>query len=239
VALPILNNASLHELTVPSTGKTHSYRPYLVKEEKILLQAKESNDDRLMMKSLTKLIESCVEDINVNELTTFDVEYIFLQLRAKSSGEIIKVGYGCSHCEVSNDIEVNLANIKMTNESEDINNIKTIQLTPDVTIDLGYIQYNKMIDKMSHKKKKDETAEVFKMVKSSIISVNTQEERMIFADESLQDQDAFLDSLSSSQFKEITDFITNGPAVVYEDYIICTSCKEEFKIELRGMSSFF
>ena len=186
MALPILNNASLHELTVPSTGKTHNYRPYLVKEEKILLQAKESNDDKLMMRSLTKLIESCVEDINTNELTTFDVEYIFLILRGKSSGEIIKVGYNCIHCEAENDVEVNLANIK-----------------------------------------------------NSIISVNTETERTIFADESMQDQDAFIDSLSSAQFQKITDFITNGPAVVYEDDITCTSCKEVFKIELRGMASFF
>jgi hypothetical protein len=237
VALPILNNASLHELTVPSTGKTHNYRPYLVKEEKILLQAKESNDDKLMMKSLSKLIESCVEDININELTTFDVEYIFLVLRGKSSGEIVKVGYECSHCEAENDVEINLANIKMANKGSA--DTATIQLTPDITLDLGYVKYNKMINEMSHKKNKDETAEVFKLVKNSIISVNTETERSIFADESMKDQDAFLDSLSSTQFQEITEFITNGPAVVYEDDITCTSCKEVFKIELRGMASFF
>ena len=237
MALPILNNASLHELTVPSTGKTHNYRPYLVKEEKILLQAKESNDDKLMMKSLSKLIESCVEDININELTTFDVEYIFLVLRGKSSGEIIKVGYECSHCEAANDVEVDLTNIKITNKGSA--DTATIQLTPDITLDLGYVKYNKMINEMSHKKNKDETAEVFKLVKNSIISVNTETERSIFADESMKDQDAFLDSLSSTQFQEITEFITNGPAVVYEDDITCTSCKEVFKIELRGMASFF
>ena len=237
MALPILNNESLHELTVPSTGKTHNYRPYLVKEEKILLQAKESNDDKLMMRSLTKLIESCVEDINVNELTTFDVEYIFLILRGKSSGEIIKVGYNCIHCEAENDVEVDLTNIKMANENGA--STATIQLTPDITLDLGYVKYNKMLNEMSHKNKKDETAEVFKLVKNSIISVNTEEERAIFADEAAQDQDAFLDSLSSAQFQKITEFITNGPAVLYEDDITCTSCKKEFKIELRGMASFF
>ena len=237
MALPILNNESLHELTVPSTGKTHNYRAYLVKEEKILLQAKESKDDKLMMKSLTKLIEACVEDINTNELTTFDVEYIFLQLRAKSSGEIIKVGYGCSHCEAANDVEVNLTNIKMTNDIKDNNTI--IKLTPDIDIELSYIKYNKMVNDTNYKKKTENTTEVFKTIKNSIVSVNTQEERIIFADESLQNQDEFLDSLSSAQFQKITEFITEGPAVVYEDNIICTSCKEEFKIELRGMSSFF
>ena len=237
MALPILNNASLHELTVPSTGKTYNYRPYLVKEEKILLQAKESKDDKLMMRSLTKLIESCVEDINTNELTTFDVEYIFLQLRGKSSGEIVKVGYECSHCEAANDIEVDLTNIKMTNDIKDNNTI--IKLTPDIDIELSYIKYNKMVNDTNYKKKTENTIEVFKTIKNSIVSVNTQDERMIFADESTKDQDTFLDSLSSAQFQEITEFITEGPTVVYEDDITCTSCKEVFKIELRGMSSFF
>jgi len=237
VALPILNNASLHELTVPSTGKKYNYRPYLVKEEKILLQAKESKDDKLMMRSLTKLIESCVEDINTNELTTFDVEYIFLQLRGKSSGEIVKVGYECSHCEAANDIEVDLTNIKMTNDIKDNNTI--IKLTPDIDIELSYIKYNKMVNDTNYKKKTENTIEVFKTIKNSIVSVNTQDERMIFADESTKDQDTFLDSLSSAQFQEITEFITEGPTVVYEDDITCTSCKEVFKIELRGMSSFF
>jgi len=237
VALPILNNASLHELTVPSTGKKYNYRPYLVKEEKILLQAKESKDDKLMMRSLTKLIESCVEDINTNELTTFDVEYIFLQLRGKSSGEIVKVGYECSHCEAENDVEVDLTNIKMTNDIKDNNTI--IKLTPDIDIELSYIKYNKMVNDTNYKKKTENTIEVFKTIKNSIVSVNTQDERMIFADESTKDQDTFLDSLSSAQFQEITEFITEGPTVVYEDDITCTSCKEVFKIELRGMSSFF
>jgi hypothetical protein len=237
VALPILNNASLHELTVPSTGKTHNYRPYLVKEEKILLQAKESNDDKLMMKSLTKLIEACVENINTNELTTFDVEYIFLTLRGKSSGETIDVGYKCSHCDASNDVQVDLNNIEISNKAKKDNTI--IQLTPDITLEMTYVKYNKMINNMNHKKKKDETAEVFKMVRNAIVSVNTEEERVIFADELAQDQDAFIDSLSSAQFQKITDFITNGPAVVYKDDITCTTCKEVFKIELRGMSSFF
>ena len=237
MALPILNNASLHELTVPSTGKKYNYRPYLVKEEKILLQAKESKDDKLMMRSLTKLIESCVEDINTNELTTFDVEYIFLQLRGKSSGEIVKVGYECSHCEAENDVEVDLTNIKMTNDIKDNNTI--IKLTPDIDIELSYIKYNKMVNDTNYKKKTENTIEVFKTIKNSIVSVNTQDERMIFADESTKDQDTFLDSLSSAQFQEITEFITEGPTVVYEDDITCTSCKEVFKIELRGMSSFF
>src|SRR5210317_233887 len=108
MALPILNNATLHEMTIPSTGKTVSYRPYLVKEEKILLQAKESNDEKTQQKAMLKLIEACVEDIDVNALTTFDVEYIFLMLRSKSSGETIELEWKCGSCDIDNNINVNL-----------------------------------------------------------------------------------------------------------------------------------
>jgi len=237
VALPILNNATLHEMTIPSTGKTHNFRPYLVKEEKILLQAKESEDDKQIMQAIAKLIEACVEDIDVNSLTTFDVEYIFLQLRGKSSGEIIDVGYKCSHCEATHEYKVNLTNIKMGGELSQTNTI--VELTPDIKLELGYIKYNKMVNELNFKKKTDETVEIFKMVKLTIVSVNTEEERMVFADESLQDQDAFLDSLSSAQFKLITDFLTNGPNVFYEEKQACVGCQKEFDIELRGLDSFF
>jgi len=237
VALPILNNATLHELTIPSTGKSVNYRPYLVKEEKILLQAKESNNDKQMMQSITKLIASCVEGINVNELTTFDVEYIFLQLRGKSSGEVIDVGYNCPHCEVTNKIQVDLEHVKMAG---DISYTATIiELTPDINLELNYVKYNKMINSMSFKKKADENAEVFTMVKHAIVSVNTKEERMVFGDETVQDQDTFIDSLSSAQFQKLTEFLTDGPSVVYNSTHACTACQKEFDIELKGMDSFF
>jgi hypothetical protein len=237
VALPILNNVTLHELTIPSTGKNVNYRPYLIKEEKILLQAKESENDKQMMQAITKLIAACVEGVNVDELTTFDVEYIFLQLRGKSSGEVIEVGYNCPHCEASNEIQVDLSLVNIVGDAIDKNVI--IELTPDINIELGYIKYNKMVNSMNFKKNADENAEIFTMVKNAIVSVNTEEERMIFADESTKDQDAFLDSLSSTQFQKITNFFIEGPSVVYSNKHTCTSCTKEFGVELKGMDNFF
>ena len=237
MALPILNNATLHEMTIPSTGKKVSYRPYLVKEEKILLQAKESENDKQMMLAITKLIAACVEDINPNDLTTFDVEYMFLRLRGKSSGELVDLVYPCPHCNEQNDVQIDLNDIKVYGNVVHDNTI--IELTPDIDLELSYIKYNKMINDMSHKKKTDDTAEVFAMVRNAIVSVNTEEERMIFADETLQDQNVFLDSLSSNQFENITDFLTEGPTVGYNKNKVCTACDKEFGIELRGMASFF
>jgi len=238
MALPILNNATLHEMTIPSTGKTVSYRPYLVKEEKILLQAKESNDEKTQQRAMLKLIKACVEDIDVNTLTTFDVEYIFLMLRSKASGETIELEWKCKSCETGNNINVNLNDIHMSKDIDNVN--KIIELTKDISIEMKFINYNHMINMSSTKATKDDTAEAFKMVKQSILSVNTEEERIIFDDESVKDQDAFIDSLSSEQFAKISGFISDEmPFVVYDKKHSCSNCKEDLNVSIRGMANFF
>lgn len=238
MALPILNNATLHEMTIPSTGKTVSYRPYLVKEEKILLQAKESNDENTQQRAMLKLIEACVEDIDVNTLTTFDVEYIFLMLRSKSSGETIELEWKCGSCETQNDLTVNLDDVHMSKDIDSVNNI--IELTKDVSVEMKFINYNNMINMSSTKATQNETAEAFKMIKQTILSVNTEEERIIFDDESIKDQDAFIDSLSSDQFAKISGFISDEmPSVVYDKKHSCSNCKEDLNVLIKGMANFF
>ena len=238
MALPILNNATLHEMTIPSTGKTVSYRPYLVKEEKILLQAKESNDEKTQQKAMLKLIEACVEDIDVNALTTFDVEYIFLMLRSKSSGETIELEWKCGSCDIDNNINVNLDDVHMSKDIDSVN--KIIELTKDVSVEMKFINYNNMINMLSTKATQDDTAEAFKMIKQTILSVNTEEERIIFDDESIKDQDAFIDSLSSDQFAKISGFISDEmPSVVYDKKHSCSNCKEDLNVLIKGMVNFF
>ena len=236
MALPILNNILLHELTVPSTGKTHNFRPYLVKEEKILLQAKESKDDKLMMKSVAKIIANCVEGINVNQLTNFDVEYLFVVLRSKSSGELVDLMYKCPECDHENDIKVDLNKVKMNHKATDIN--FDVKITDDISITMGFLNYENMVNRMNHKKK-DNTAEGFKLITQAIVSVNTDEERIIFADESMKDQEAFIDSLSSEQFQTVSEFISNCPTVSYTETTKCTACKKDFEVDVKGLANFF
>jgi len=98
MALPKLDTPT-YKLKIPSSGKTVTYRPFLVKEEKLLMMAKEGGDTSQMVDTLKKLVSSCVEDdIDVNALTTYDIEYIFLMLRAKSVGEEVEVLVTCEHC---------------------------------------------------------------------------------------------------------------------------------------------
>ena len=99
MALPKLNSAPKYEMTIPSSGKMVRYRPFLVKEEKALMIASESGNPKDVFKGLVDTIGACVDgEINTNKLTSFDVEYMFLQMRAKSVGETSKVGLKCSEC---------------------------------------------------------------------------------------------------------------------------------------------
>ena len=97
MALPVASTP-IYKLTIPSTGKTVSYRPFLVKEEKALMIAQQSEDPETMIATLKSVIEACIQDkIKANELAIFDIEYIFTQLRAKSVGEIVETRYRCNN----------------------------------------------------------------------------------------------------------------------------------------------
>src|SRR6056300_979503 len=113
MALPSLNDTPKYELKIPSTGKKIKFRPYLVKEEKILLIAAESKDKDQMLGAIIDTINSCVQgNLNVNDLTTFDLEYLFIQMRAKSVGENASLNIKCQSCEEDNEYHMNLEDIR-------------------------------------------------------------------------------------------------------------------------------
>ena len=132
MALPKLNDAPKYEIAVPSTGQKVRYRPYLVKEEKVLMLAMESQDQRSALNAIVDTIESCVQDdLNTKDLTTFDVEYLFTQIRSKSVGETAKIGVTCTHCDQQNEIEIKLDDIKVGNPDGLETNI---ELTDNITL---------------------------------------------------------------------------------------------------------
>ena len=111
MALPKLNTAPKYELTVPSTGEKVRFRPFLVKEQKILLIAYESKDRKNIIQAILDTIDSCVEELDVKKLTTFDVDFIFTNIRSKSVGEKITVNMNCKSCSTPNEIEIDLDEI--------------------------------------------------------------------------------------------------------------------------------
>jgi hypothetical protein len=235
MALPILETPK-YTLTVPSTGATLEYRPFLVKEEKVLLIAQESDSQEEMLKAPKDVIRSCTFDkCDPNKLTSFDLEYVLLKLRSKSVGEIANINVKCSKCNHSNPIEVDLDSIAIECDTD----LPRIMLTDTVGITLRYIRV-KDLGMLTKDNKK--TGDL--ITDSIIASIDT-----IFDDKGVYKTDdtpknelaAFVGSLNRAQMNKIEDFIANTPRLEKTVSFKCSNaeCNAENEVVLAGIKTFF
>ena len=238
MALPILN-ATRYATTLPSTGEEIYYRPYVVKEEKIMMIALESKDEKQIMDAMLDVIEACVltEGINHQDLTTFDVEWLFLKLRARSVGENAELKLKCTDedCDGISDVLYNLDDIKIDGE---LGKTKmTIKIADGVGVVMKYPPV-KLIRKYDAKSM--ETIEgAFSLVAGCIDQVFDEENVYEAKEQTPEEVKDFLDSLSTPQFKSLADFIGTQPTVHDNIDWKCQSCQKENSMELRGLQSFF
>lgn len=233
--LPILETPK-YTLVVPSTGKTIEYRPFLVKEEKILLIAQETNDERAIMLALKDIIKACTFDaVNPNELTSFDVEYIFLKLRSKSVGENSEIRCKCEKCEVLNDVSINIDSIEIIWSKERDNNV--IMLTDDIGITLKYLSISD-IDKLNLSSKKQADT-IIETIIAMIENVFDDKGVYAAAQTSHAEMVTFISSLNRTQMSKIEDYINNLPKLQHDINFSCVNCKHENEITLSGTQSFF
>ena len=232
MALPKLNTPT-YNLNIPSNGKEINYRPYLVREEKILMIAMESDDMIQVENALLEIIKSCVTGIDVNELTRFDSEYVFSKLRAKSVGETAKVAIKCEDCSHSNEVVVNIDSVSVT----DIPSTK-IELSDNTGI---IMKFPSMKDyKEIQKLKADNNIDaLFNVIISSIESIYQGEDLFHASSHTRTELNDFVDSLNSAQFKLIQNFITNMPQAYINLNFKCEECGHEHDTELKGMANFF
>lgn len=234
MALPKLNAHPKYEMEIPSTKQKVRYRPYLVQEEKVLLLAMESEDASTAIKAIVDTIKACVDDdIDVDKLTTYDVEWMFIQLRSKSVGESSKIGYKCKHCETSNEINVNLAEVQVKGESGQ----KTIQLTDDISVTLKYPEYVKMLE--LDKEKISGSSVIFWLIRNCIHSINTEDEKFLAKDQTEKELDEFIESMTNEQFGQLTSFVEAMPKVSHDIEFNCINCKETNNVTLEGLNDFF
>lgn len=233
MALPVLNTAK-YEVTIPSSGKTVTYRPYLVKEEKVLMIALESNDNKQILRALKDVVNSCVDNINANELTTFDLEYLFLVLRGKSVGENININVKCKECDNHTPYKMTMDKINPPVVNEEIDN--KIMLTDDVGITL---KYPLLADIESLSVDDNNSDELFDIVGACIDTVFTNDSVHRMADESKAERNKFVGSLSAEQFGMMTKFFENIPAMNASIKWDCIHCKAKNQVELSGLQSFF
>tara|TARA_B100000282_G_scaffold267681_1_gene220086 strand:- start:1742 stop:2452 length:711 start_codon:yes stop_codon:yes gene_type:complete len=232
--LPKLNATPKFELTIPSTQQTVKYRPYLVKEEKILLLAFESKDEKQSMQAMVDTIEACIEDIiDVGKLTSFDVEYMFTQIRSKSVGETGKVGMICSECEHRTPTDIDLSTVEIV--IPDIDN--KVKLTDEIVLELKYPSFQIFVD--NYTKGINESEFSFMVIRNCILAVQTAEERITMEGIADEEIDNFIDSLSSAQFKEVNDFISSMPSLEKDVEFKCENCGHENKSKLKGIQDFF
>ena len=235
VALPKLNNTPQHSLTIPSSGKKVYYRPYLVKEEKILLMASESQDPKHMFDSLVNTVNACVQDDVSNEaLTVFDIEYIFTQLRAKSSGENIKLVPKCEKCQAENEATINLEDIKV--DIPDINPM--IKLTDTISIKMKWPSHKDIFGN-STITDLPESEQPFAMINSCIDSIITEEESISTKDVTNKELTDFVESLTSDQFSKIKVYIDSIPKLSHDISYECKECGHTNYIHMEGLRDFF
>lgn len=232
--LPTLE-APKYSIKIPSTGKTVEYRPFLVKEEKILLIAQESGETSQMISAMKDIISACTFDkINPNDLTTFDLEYIFLKLRTKSIGEESNILVKCSSCDHKNSVSLNLDDISVNIPT---NVEKTIMLTSKVGVNMRYIKAKNIAHLTDSSKSEGDL--ITDILVASIEAIFDESKVYSTDDTPKEELVAFINSLNREQLNKLQKFIESSPKLEKTVEFKCTSCKTENKISLSGIQSFF
>ena len=233
-----------YELTVPSSNKVVKFRPFLVKEEKILLLAIESENEIQIMDAVTDIINNCVfEDIDARTLAMFDIEYIFLQLRAKSKGEDLELETLCGKCKTPISFTLNLLNVNVAHTEGHTNKI-------ELTDNIGVIMKYPSIDlKAGLDSEATEVENIFSSLIGCLDSIWDKDSVYAAKDYTQQELEEFFDSLPESEFIKIQAFFTTMPVLKQEVEVKCISktgkgktaklCGWKETKVLEGLQSFF
>ena len=230
-----------YELELPSTGKTISYRPFLVKEEKLLVIALESEDTKQITNAIKAVIRACIltKGVKVETLPTFDIEYLFLNIRGKSVGEDIDVNLICpddNETEVS--VSINLDDINVKKPDGHTNKIK---LDNNLMMELKYPSLNEFIKNNFDPNEvgTNPMEQSFDLIGSCINKIFNEDEVWVAADCSKKEINDFLDSMNSNQFKEIESFFETMPKLTHTVKVFNPKTKVESDVVLEGLASFF
>ena len=230
-----------YELTLPSSDKKIKYRPFLVKEEKILILAMESEDTKQIASSIKNVISKCIlsRGIKVEKLSTFDIEYLFLNIRGKSVGEDIDVKLVCpDDGETEVDVSISLDDIKVQKPEGHSNQIK---LDNNLMMELKYPSLNEFIKNNfdPNDTTKNPMDQSFDLIGSCISKIYNEDEVWAAADCSKKELNDFLDSMNSNQFKEVEKFFETMPKLSHTVKVTNPKTKVESDVVLEGLASFF
>ena len=229
-----------YELVLPSTGKTIKYRPFLVKEEKILILALESEDPKQITNAIKTTLKSCISTrgIKIEELPTFDIEYIFLNIRGKSVGESIDVIVTCpddNETQVEHKIYIDEIQVE---KSEKHN--RDIKLDHSLTLRMKYPSLSEFIKNNFNVSDDTNTLQAsMDIIASCIDVVYNEDESWAAADCTKKELDQWLETFNTNQFKEIESFFETMPKLTHKVKVTNPNTKVESEVTMEGLQSFF
>jgi len=229
MSLPKLNTP-VYEAILPSTEKVIKFRPFLVKEEKVLLTAMEDGSQPVLINAIKTIIKNCIQGkINVDRLPLFDIEYLFLKLRSKSVGEVSEIGLKCTDTECGgvNQITLNMDEIEV-NKPEGHN--RKIMISDEVGVMMSY-----PVIKTAGITEEDG----LEIVKDCIEMVFTEEETHERDSFTKKELDELIESMDTKQFGKIKEFFDTMPKLQHTINYKCEKCGEDKEVTLQGLDSFF
>lgn len=236
MALPQINSP-IYELTIPSTNKKVKYRPFVVKEEKILLLALESQEEEEITQAILTILGNCIQTkIDLDSLSTFDIEYIFLNVRAKSVGEMLEFMITCpDDNETQVEVEIDIDDIKVHKDKEH---------TDTIDLDNGYfvkMKYPTMKYLMNKKVDADKSMveNTFEYVVECIESIYNDEETWEAADSTKKELTEFVESLNSKQYQKVQDFLNTMPKLKHTVQVRNPKTKVMSDVTIEGLANFF
>ena len=234
MALPKLKTPT-YELELPSTGEKIKYRPFLVKEQKRLMIAMESEKTTELKDALASLVSSCTfEKINPYEVPMFDIEFMFLRFRGKSVGEKVKLNVLCPDDEKTRvEVEINLEDVGVKLEADHTNEI---EITKKIKIIMKYPDLNDMVDMENEK---EAVSATFNMIKRCVHEIHDGETIYPKVDMSDTELAEFLDNMTTEPFEKIQNFFTTMPKIIHTVKVTNPNTKKKGEVVIEGIESFF
>ena len=237
--LPKINTPTF-ELELPSTGKKIKYRPFLVREEKILIMAMESNNTNQITDAIVQIMNDCIitRGIKVEKLSTFDIEYLFLNVRAKSVGETVEVNVTCpDDGETSVQMEIDIDSIKVQKNKGHRN---TIKLDKDLSMKLRYPSLDQFVESnFDADEEGSNVSQSLSMITSCIDMIYNQEESWNASDSTQKELEEFIEQLNTKQFKQIENFFSTMPKLSHTIIVKNPKTEVESEVVLEGLAAFF
>ena len=228
-----------YELELPSTGKTIKYRPFLVKEEKLLVLALESDDSKEISNAIKAVLKDCIQTrgVKVETLPTFDIEYLFLNIRGKSVGEDIEVSVLCpDDGETYAEVQISIDEIEVVKDKE---HNKQIKIDDKLMMEMRYPSLDQFVKSNFSFNGDNQVDQSFDLIASCIDKIYSEEEAWTSDDFTKKEVTEFLEQMNSSQFKDIESFFATMPKLRHEVEVLNPKTKKSSKVVLEGLASFF